>query len=176
MAIPDIDADYAKYLASNKESNIRTITTIEIYHVDESAGSDTFRHYFCNGREDFTAKTDSTVYHTFSAVPISFGKTSVKNTTEQRRTVTLDGLEGTVYAAAKALTAAQRIDPVRVTVRTYRSNRTAGPAIMPPPEYIVSKATADAGRVTLELTSVYARQRRCGQYATIDKYPGLAHL
>ena len=175
MTGPSIEDTYAKYLASNKGDDIREVVTLEIYHIYTAAPLETFRYFFCDGLEDFGAKDENGNDRIFKAVPINFGTESVKNSTEQVRTITIDALEGSVYSEAKTLTVQERFDPVRVIVRTYRSNYRGGPAITPPPEYIVGKTTADAGRVTLELTSTFPRQRRCGQYATINRLPWLPY-
>lgn len=171
MATPSIREEYKKWLASN-EGNFISVNTIEITQGDPA----NFTFYLCDYGQDFSAKDEDGNSLTFTAVPMKFGVESRKNTTEQRLVVTLDALEGQVYAQLKAITDSERSDPINVTYRQYQDNDLSGPAIDPPSEFILVGASCDVGRVTLELTTTTAPQKRCGQYATVRLFSALKYL
>lgn len=163
MSRPDLKESYAKWLASDEGQAIE-VNTLEITQDGN------FTHYICDYGQTFTAD------NTYRPVGMTFGTETRKNTTEQRLTVTLDALEGQVFNELKAITETERFDPIRVIYRMYLDNDTSGPAIDPPSEFILTGAACDMGRINLELSTISAPQRRCGQYATVDKFPALRYL
>jgi hypothetical protein len=119
MAIRD---EYRRWLAGHEGVDVVAVGVVQFYHP--AFGSE----WVCDYDQDFTGVTEGGVTFTAKAVAIEAQVPDVGEATEQRVTLRMDALAGLVIPKLRALSAADRVTPVKVTLRWYLDNDPARPA------------------------------------------------
>lgn len=158
--------EYQEWMAS-AHTDAAIVETIDIEH---SAFTDI---WLARWAVDFECTDELARTRTFQAADFRLEPGAVQDNMDQGTQGIIRALDGALYEALLAMTAAERLVPMTITHRIYFHDDASQPLIVPPPVWQVFAIQVDQTALTAELHAVQLRSRTVGQYYTLKNFPVL---
>ena len=146
------------------------VDTLHIHHPRFGAV------WLARSKLPFAARLESGRRILFKPASFAIDFLPKERSTQQRISASIDGLDGGIYRELKRLSAQDRQNPIRVTHRTYLSNRPNRPVITPPPVLEVSSVEGGYERLNFDLQPQTLPNLRMGVYYLLHLYRGLVNV
>lgn len=131
--------------------------------------------WVCDSGPPFSGTTEGAVAFTADPVAFTIELPTSNPTTQQSMVIKMDALGGTIMAKIRAMTDAQRANPITVIYRAYLDKDFAAPAVAPL-SFVVLSISGTRLVVQMDCAATVLPNIAAGIRYTIDQFPTMAYL
>ena len=162
------DPRYARYLATPGYG------TFEIHCLELQHSSFSTRYIQNRVPASFFATDELGAEREYRSIGFEISPPDIGGGTMQRLLINIDGMDGDLYIALRAMSPQQRFaDPVTIIYRIYFNTITDAPLISPPPRYELHNASPSGSLIRCEARAQGLGDLPAGELYLSERFPVL---